>query len=243
MCLHTMRYEIRYRLQDFPPTNPMKISQKRQLDRFKRSLDFIEKRAKDFASGAPALEVRDQLKEVITRAESNSSETAPTKTGRRVYRSDKLAALNALRGELTRVSRTAALIETRDKSFENSFQMPDKRRKDDLAKAARHFIEQYPKVSDKFGDFELHEDDVEKLKKALEAYEQVQATPPAKPARSPRSPAAPNPTVAQGIDLVEALDIIMQNKYDDDDAVKDDWNAASALEVTRRRRKNKGSDD
>ena len=221
----------------------MKISQKRQLDRFKRSLDFMEKRAKDFAPGAQALEVRDQLKEVIARAESNASEPAPTKTGRRVYRSDKLVALNALRGELTRVSRTAALIEARDESFDNSFQMPDKRRKDQLAKAARHFIEEYPKVSAKFAAFELHQDDVDKLKNALEAYEQVQAQPAAKPARAPRTPAAPNPTIAQGMELVEALDIIMKNKYDDDDEVKADWAAASTLEVTRRRRKNKSSDE
>ena len=209
----------------------------------RRSLDFIEKRAKDFDADAPALEVRNQLKEVITRAESDASQPAPTKTGRRVYRSDKLVALNALRYELTRVSRTASLIESRDESFDNSFQMPDKRRKDELAKAARHFIEQYPKVSAKFAKFELKEPDVEKLKSALEAYEQVQAAPTAKPARQPRTPAAPNPTIAQGIDLVEALDVIVRNKYDNNDEVKTDWDAASTLEVTRRRRKNKSSNE
>ena len=58
----------------------MKISQKRQLDRFKRSLDFMDKQAKDFAPDSKALKSRDQLKDVIARAESNSSEMAATQT-------------------------------------------------------------------------------------------------------------------------------------------------------------------
>ena len=220
----------------------MKISQKRQLDRFKRSLEFMEKHAKDFAPDSKALQARDQLKDVVARAESNTPENGATKTGRRVYHSDKLVALNALRGELDRVSRTASLIEASDESFDNTFQMPDKRRKDDLAKAARHFIEEYPKVSAKFKDFELDADDVEKLKSALQAYEQVQATPAAKPARQQRTASSPNPVIGEGIELVDALDVMVGNKYYGNDEVIDNWKEISTLEVTRRRRKGKNAD-
>ena len=220
----------------------MKISQKRQLDRFKRSLDFMDKQAKDFAPDSKALKSRDQLKDVIARAESNSSEMGATKPGRRVYHSDKLVALNALRAELSRVARTASLIEASDDSFKNSFVMPDKRRKDQLAKAATHFIEEFPKVSDKFKEFEMKSEDIDDLKSALEAYQQVQSAPVAKPARQPRTPTAPNPTIGEGIELVEALDIMLANKYNGNDEILDTWKEASTLEITRRRRKNKTID-
>lgn len=220
----------------------MKISQKRQLDRFKRSLEFMEKHAKDFAPNSKAVEAQEQLKEVVERAESNVPDTSSTKPGRRIYRSDKLAALNALRGELSRISRTASLVEGGDKGFKNTFQMPDKRRKDDLASAARHFIQEFPKVSDKFEQFEMHADDIEKLKSALEAYNAVQAQPAAKPARSPRSASSTNPIINEGIELVDALDVMLGNKYSDQDENWAEWQSASALEVTRRRRKTKGSD-
>jgi len=220
----------------------MKISQKRQLDRFKRSLDFMEKHAKDFAPNSEALNAREQLKDVVARSESNASETNPTKAGRRIYHSDKLVALNALRAELNRVSRTAALIANKDESFKNTFQMPDKRRKDELAKAARHFIEEFPNVSDKFKQFEMKADDVKKLKNALSDYEAVQETPSAKPARTPRTPASANPVINEGIQLVDALDVMLGNKYHGQDEVLSEWHDASALEVTRRRRKNKNAD-
>ncbi len=220
----------------------MKISQKRQLDRFKRSLDFMQKHAKDFSPNSEAMKTTDQLKDVVVRAESNGPESGATKSGRRVYRSDKLTALNALRTELGRISRTAALVASKDEGFNNTFGMPDKRRKDELAQAARHFIEEFPKVSDKFEGFEMHADSLDKLKSALEAYEQVQATPATKPERQTRTPAAPNPTIAQGIELVDALDVMLGNKYSEKSEVFDAWKETSALEVTRRQRKTKKAD-
>ena len=220
----------------------MKISQTRQLDRFKRSLEFMKNHAKDFSPNSEAIQTQKQLQNVVENAQSNALETNAAKPGRRVYHSDKLMALNSLRAELGRISRTAALIASKDESFNNTFQMPDKRRKDDLAAAARHFIEEFPKVSAKFKSFEMDEGDVEKLKKALEAYDQSQAAPAAKPKSGPRTPAAPNPIIAQGIELVDALDIIMDNKYNEKSDVLGQWKEVSALEVTRRPRKNKNAD-
>lgn len=220
----------------------MKISQKRQLDRFKRSLDFMEKHSKDFAPTSKALIARDQLKDVVTRAESNSPESNTTKNGRRIYHSDKLLALNALRAELSRISRTAALVAAEDKGFKNTFGMPDKRRKEELANAARYFIAEFPKVSAKFEQFEMEADDIEKLKEALADYEQVQSVPADKPARSPRTSSSSNPTISEGIDLVDALDVMLGNKYSNKDDVFSEWRESSALEVTRRRRKTKGND-
>lgn len=222
--------------------NYMKISQKRQLDRFKRCLDFMQKHAKDFSPESEAIKTTDQLKDVMVRAESDIPENDQTKGGRRVYRSDKLTALNALRAELGRISRTASLVASKDNTFDNTFKMPDKRRKDELAAAARHFIEEFPKVSDKFEGFEMNADSLDKLKSALEAYEQVQATPSAKPERQPRTPTSPNPIIAQGIELVDALDVMIGNKYNEKTEVFAAWKEASALEVTRRQRKTKKAD-
>ena len=220
----------------------MKISQKRQLDRFKRSLDFVDKQAKDFAASSQALKARDRLKDVIARAEATPAEGATVKPGRRPYNSEKLRALNALRGELDRFSKTAMLIKNMDESFDNSFQMPDKRRKNELVKAARHYIAEFPKVSDKFKDFEMDSSDLDKLKNALDTYENIQTVPAEKPERKPRTPAAPNPIIGEGIDLVEALDIIMGNKYEKDSKQYAAWKEAETLEVTRRKRKNKNAD-
>lgn len=220
----------------------MKISQKRQLDRFKRSLEWMQKHGKNFSPDSEAMNTTNQLKDIVALAESNVPESGATKSGRRVYRSDKLMALNALRTELGRISRTAALVASKDESFNNVFAMPDKRRKNELAQAARHFIEEFPKVSDKFKGFEMNSDSLDKLKSALAVYDQVQATPATKPERQTRTPAAPNPTIAQGIELVDALDVILGNKYSENSEVLDEWKETSALEVTRRQRKNKKAD-
>ena len=220
----------------------MKISQKRQLDRFKRALEFVDKHAKDFAPGGKLLSARDQLKDVVERAESNEAEPAESKGGRRVYRSDKLMALNALRAQLGRVSRTADIIAKQDPGFDNKFQMPDKRRKDELAQAAHRFIEEFPKVSDKFKEFEMGDDDVKKLQSALEDYEKVQSAPAAKPARSPRAAGSANPVIDEGIETLNTIDAIMHNKYDGNDKVLEAWQETSALEVTRRKRKNGKTD-
>lgn len=220
----------------------MKISQKRQLDRFKRSLEWMQKHAKDFSPDSQAIKTTEQLKDVVARAESNVPEIGAAKSGRRVYRSDKLMALNALRTELGRISRTAALVASKDESFNNVFGMPDKRRKDELAEAARHFIKEFPKVSDKFKGFEMNDDSLNKLKSALEAYEQVQTAPAAKTERQTRKPATPNPTIAHGIELVDALDVMLGNKYNENSEVLDAWKETSALEVTRRQRKTKKAD-
>ena len=116
--------------------------------------------------------------------------------------------------------------------------MPDKRRKDQLAKAATHFIEEFPKVSDKFKEFRDEIRGTSTISRArLEAYQQVQSGPVAKPARQPRTPTAPNPTIGEGIELVEALDIMLANKYNGNDEILDTWKEASTLEITRRRRK------
>lgn len=224
------------------PFNLMKISQKRQIDRFKRSLEFMKNHQKDFSPNSQAIETQKLLKDVIDRAESNVSETSATKPDRRVYNSDKLTALNNLRAELGRISRTASLIASKDESFDNTFQMPDKRRKNDLAEAARHFIQEFPKVSDKFKSFEMDKNNVEKLKSALENYEQSQIVPEVKPERGPRKTTTPNPIVAQGVELVDALDVIMDNKYNENSDVLNQWKEVSALEVTRRPRKNKNAD-
>ncbi len=215
----------------------MKISQKRQLDRFKRGLEFVDKHAKEFAPGARLLNARDELKDVVEQAESNDANPAEQKGGRRVYRSDKLMALNALRAQLGRISRTADIIAKQDPGFDNKFQMPDKRRKDELAQAAHRFVAEFPKVSGKFKEFEMDDDAVEKLKSALEDYEKVQSVPAAKPARSPRTATSSNPTIDKGIELLNTIDAIMHNKYDGNDKVLESWEATSALEVTRRKRK------
>lgn len=216
----------------------MKISQKRQLDRFKRSLEFVDKHIKDFDSGARLLSAREELKDVVARAESNAAKPVEGKIGRRVYRSDKLVALNALRAQLGRVSRTADIIAKRDADFDNKFEMPDKRRKDELAQAAHRFIEELPKVADKFKPFEMGEEDVQKLQNALDDYEKAQAEATAKPARSPRTASSANPLIDEGIELLNTIDAIMHNKYDGNEKVLENWEQVSALEVTRRKRKN-----
>lgn len=215
----------------------MKISQKRQLDRFKRSLEFLDKHAKEFAPGSRMLSARDELKDVVGRAEANNTEPTEGKIGRRVYRSEKLVALNALRAELGRISRTADIIAKNDSSFNNKFEMPDKRRKDDLAEAARRFIQEMPKVSGKFHPFEMGEANVQKLQSALADYERVQTEPANKPARSQRTASSSDPVIDEGIELLNTVDAIMHNKYEQGDKEMAKWKEVSTLEVTRRKRK------
>lgn len=216
----------------------MTILQQRQYDRFERSIKFIGQNKGDFASGSKALSLSDELQGVLDGFKSASQETKPAGKGSRSYKSAKLSALNALREDLVAISRSAQVLEGTDAKFKNTFLLPDRRRKNDLAAAARQFIKDATPLKSEFQGLEMKEDFLEQLQGRLDAYEAAQSGQGGTvKGEAPVATDALGTLVAQGSRIVDVLDVIMRNKFRGQSDVLKAWDDASMVEFTPRRKK------
>jgi hypothetical protein len=215
----------------------MTIIQQRQYDRFGRSGKFIDEHKDEFTAGSQALTTREELKTVIDGFEAASQQQKPAGTGSRSYTSAKLSALNALREDLVRIAQTAEVIATLNSKFKNTFILPDRRRKNELAAAARQFIKSATPVKAEFEALEMKSDFLEQLKTRLDAYEAAQSGQGAVKGERAVASDPISGLVAEGDRLVGVLNVMVQNKYRGQNEVLEAWAEASNLEFTPRRKK------
>ena len=218
----------------------MTIYQKRQLNRFESSAAFIDARKDQFSAGSKALTLRDELKEVASGFNAIKPQPKAAATGKRNTSSAKLAALNALRADLVLIANSAKVIAESNSGFKNSFNLPDRRRKNDLADAARQFIKDATPVKGEFEALEMKSNFLDQLQERLEAYETAQAAPSAgaaKPQRGSSNSGETGELVSRGARILDVLDVIVQNKYSGQNDVLGSWSEASSLEFTPRRKK------
>lgn len=215
----------------------MTILQQRQYSRFERTIRFIDQHAGEFASGAKALSVGEELKDVVSNFEAAGKEQKSTGNGTRSYTSAKLTALNALREDLVAISRTADVIASSNPKFKNTFTLPDRRRKNELADAARQFIKDAKSSKAEFEALEMRPDFLEQLKTRLDAYEAAQSGQGTPAGQKVVATDALSDLVVRGATLVDVLDVIVQNKYRGQEERLNEWAEASALEFTPRRKK------
>ena len=213
----------------------MRVYHQRQVHRFQRSIEFVEKHSKEFAPGSRALSLTEQLREVVGQLDVVPEKKKGVKSS--APASGKLAALNALREELGRIARTAKVIGDHDPSFKNSFILPDKRRKEELAKAAQQFIKDASANRKAFAEYEVKDDFLDVLQSKLDTYNESQAV--SAPSRQGSGPSLTETgaTVQKGANALEALDVIVHNKFHGNDAMIEEWHAASGVEVVRRNTK------
>ncbi|HEX9998502.1 MAG TPA: hypothetical protein VGB45_15290 [Abditibacterium sp.] len=217
----------------------MTIYQKRQLNRFESSAAFIDARKDQFSASSKALTLRDELKEVAVGVSAIKPQPKATGAGKRASSSAKLNALNALRADLVLIANSAKVIADSTEGFNNTFILPDRRRKNDLADAARQFIKDATPIKGEFEALEMKPNFLEQLQERLGAYEAAQAAPSAgtaKPQRSGGSDAA-SEFISRGVKILDVLDVIVQNKYNGQEDVLESWSEASTLEFTPRRKK------
>lgn len=215
----------------------MTIYQQRQYNRFDRSVKYIDSRQSDFAAGSKALTLRDELKTMLGEFNAAGQEPKAAGKGSRSYTSAKLSALNALREDLVAIARSAEVIAAGNSKFKNTFMLPDRRRKNELASAARQFIKDAGSVKDEFLALEMKPNFLEQLQTRLDGYEAAQGG--QKPEKGARVVAtdAVSTLVSRGSLALDVLDVVMRNKYSEDaDAIKA-WEEACSLEFTPRRKK------
>lgn len=216
----------------------MRFYHRRQFERYQRCLDFITQHESEFGPNSQATKLKAQLQSVVDEL-SKSSQTSPKAP--RATSSQKQKANNDLRGALNRIARTASAIADNDDTFKNTFQLPDKRRKDELAGSARKFLKDGEKSREAFESFAMPANFLDDLKAKLDAYESAQgSTKPAPKAKS--NPEGDSATIAKGTRVMESLDTLMDNKYYDNEAKLNEWHEASNVEIIKRgSRKKKGS--
>lgn len=209
----------------------MRFYHRRQFERYQRCLDFISQHSKEFGSKSQAFKLKDQLQGVVDEL-SQSSQSAPKIT--RTSSSQKQKANNDLRSALNKIARTAIAIAKADSGFKNTFQLPDKRRKNELAEAARQFLKDGEKSKSQFEDFHMREDFLGDLQAKLDAYEAAQgASKPA--AKGPKAnPEGDSATIAKGTDIMESLDTLMDNKFHNNESMLGEWHKASGIEIIKR---------
>lgn len=215
----------------------MTIYQQRQYNRFDRSIKYIDARAGDFASGSKALSLRDDLKSVLSEFSAAGKEQKPAGAGSRSYTSAKLSALNALREDLVAIARSADVIAAGNSKFKNSFVLPDRRRKNELADAARQFIKDAGAVKGEFLALEMAPDFLDQLQERLDGYEAAQSGQNSVKGERVVATDAISTLVGRGSLALDVLDVVMRNKYRGNaDALKA-WEEACSLEFTPRRKK------
>ena len=219
----------------------MRFYHRRQFERYQRCLEFIEQHQQDFGPKSHAIKLKDELQGVVDEL-SKSSQSSPKAP--RASSSQKQKANNDLRGALNRIARTADAIAAHDDSFKNTFQLPDKRRKDELAGAARKFLKDGEKGRAAFESFHMPEDFLEDLKGKLSAYEAAQGSAKTVAPKVKANPEGDSATIAKGARIMESLDTLMDNKFHKNEAMLTEWHKASDVTVIKRgSRKKKASAD
>ncbi|MBW3636975.1 MAG: hypothetical protein KY445_11035 [Armatimonadetes bacterium] len=217
----------------------MTILQQRQYNRFARSSKFLDKHESEFSSGSRALALRDELKDVLGSFHAAGQERKSSGTGSRSQASAKLTALNALRGALVAIANTAEVIEKSNPKFKNTFKLPDRRRKEELANAARQFIKDAQPVKGEFLALEMRDDFLDELQRRIDDYEAAKSETGRGQQAGKRqvSNDALGNLLTRGAQAMEVLDVIVKNKYSDQPPVMNEWSEASKLEFTPRRKK------
>lgn len=208
----------------------MTILQQRQYDRLNRSLKFLGARENDIKSSGPARALYNDLRELVSQIEESRK-----KPRGRTYSSPKIAALNNLRADIVKVSRTAAVISQYNPDFKNSFSIPDKRRKDDLVKTARDFVEKVGENKKVFGEWEIKDAFLKTMQRHIEEYQKVASAKPGPVGTNRRASDEVSALLEQGAVLMESLDVLMENKFHEQSEELSAWREAAALEKSRRR--------
>ncbi len=216
----------------------MRFYHRRQFERYQRCLDFISQHQQEFGAKSQAVKLKDQLQGVIDEL-SKSSDSSP-KTPRTTS-SQKQKANNDLRSALNRIARTANAIAAHDETFKNTFELPDKRRKNELADAARKFLKDGEKAKSAFESFDMREDFLDDLKAKLDAYEAAQGSTKAAP-KTKANPEGDSATVAKGAQIMESLDTLVENKFHNNEGMLSEWQKASGVEIIKRGTRKKKSD-
>lgn len=215
----------------------MRFYHRRQFDRYQRCLDFISQHQSEFSPKSRAIQLKDQLQSVVEELSKSSSSTPKTP---RASNSQKQKANNDLRGALNRIARTANALALHDSSFKNTFALPDKRRKNELADAARKFLKDGAKSKAAFESFDMPEDFLDDLKEKLDSYEAAQgATKPTPKVKA--NPEGDSAVIAQGTQVMESLDTLMENKYYKDETALSEWRKVSGVDVVKRGARKKKS--
>ena len=215
----------------------MRFYHRRQFERYQRCLDFIAQHQKEFGPKSQVGKLKDQLQGVVSEL-SKSSETSPKVA--RTTNSQKQKANNDLRGALNRIARTASAIAKHEEGFKNTFHLPDKRRKNELADAARKFLKDGEKAKAAFESFDLREDFLVDLKTKLDAYEAAQGATKTV-VKTKVNPEGDSAIVADGTQIMESLDTLIGNKFHNNEAVLVQWEKASGVEIIKRGANKKGS--
>ncbi len=215
----------------------MTIYQKRQRDRFDRSVKYIDAHQSEFSAGSKALSLRDDLKGTLSEFGAAEEQPKAPGTSARSYNSPKLKALNALREDLVAISHSAQVIAKGNPKFKNTFELPDRRRKADIADAARQFIKDATPLKAEFMALEMQPDFLDRLQERLNTYEAAQIG--SKPEKGTRT--APTDAVSKlitsGMETLDALNVVVRNKYRGDEKALNSWQSASDVESTPRRKK------
>jgi hypothetical protein len=210
----------------------MNEQQKKQIERMRRTAEFGTSFENDFAPSSKGRPLLAELKELLHEVESKVKK--PRGRGpARGYSSPKQQALKTLRDDLEHISRTARLIETHNPALAGKFIMPDKRRKDELASAARQFIRDAQPLKAEFYAYELPPTFLDDLEASLSNYENSEAKPqdPAQPAKNNADNTIKG-FLTRGSQLVDALDVVIHNKYRGQLETLAAWESAKAVEST-----------
>lgn len=216
----------------------MNKSQQRHIERLRRVAGFGSSHESEFTANSRARSLFKDLGNLVTELDTPKKRTRGRAPGS-ANSSEKQQAFSVLLGDLEAISRSARVIETFNPEISGKFLVPDKRRRNDLAAAAREFLAEGENFKADFLSLEMPRSFLKDLNTNLTAYENAKAK-PAKVAGNPSGAnAALKGSIGQAQEILNTLDVMMNNKYRNVPEAMAEWNSANALEFTPRKRRSK----
>jgi hypothetical protein len=202
---------------------------------FVRVREFGEAHSADFAASSLGRQLFADLSALITQIDSQAATEASTRGQARQQTQSRSHSRAALREDLEAISRTARAMADVDPGLEDKFRVPRGNNDQLLLNAARAFRADAAPLADRFIQHEMPEDFLADLDGDIAAMETAIGNQASHVSGHVSARAAVDDSIAQGVDIVRKLDVIVRNKFSSNPAVLAEWTSASHTERSPRR--------
>jgi hypothetical protein len=208
----------------------MNDNENRVRRRFARVQEFNLGHANDFEANSMGKGLATSLSSLITELDDHASAEASGVGSERQGTQTRAQAREALRRDLEAISRTARAMAADVAGLEDKFRAPRSNNDQQLLNAARAFANDAVPLTAQFVAHELPADFLTDLNADIAALESAINQQESGMVDHVAAAAAIDEAIAQGIEIIRKLDVIVKNKYANNPSVLAEWASASHTE-------------
>lgn len=210
----------------------MTLLEQQQQARFERVVVFVNERPTAFPAGSKGRSLAEAMTYEVLQPLAQQAMAQATGSGAQVSSTaGKRSLLEAIRQDLSNISRTAKVIEKKHPGFAAQFRLPANR-VTEVINAARTFAQlaTAPDTKALFLEYDMPADFVEDLLADVQQFEAASTTQAAGSDARVQATQAIDALIERGLEILAALDAITHNKFHNDAATLAAWESASHRE-------------